>query len=455
MVTEFTKLNFKTSYFFKPHHQIYPKYQYEVYLETLKLTEPSQLLKNAKDFRLLVVDDSKLQLKIVSTHLKKWGLNPVLCLSAKDALEQCKSQEFDMVISDWMMPEMNGLEFCKSFKALDRANFGYFILLTSKSAKEEIAQGLAHGADDFLSKPVNAEELFARIQAGQRILEMEQALHDKNKRISETLSKLQVLHEEIQKDLIEAERLQLSLIPESHKKMEHGDISILFKPCGHVGGDLVGFFRFSRDRLGMYSIDVSGHGISSALVTARLAGYLSRNNKAQNIAFERGDNGEFIHRKPAQIAEALNNQLLADMETEHYFTLAFADINLKTGYTQFVQAGHPYPVIIRKDGTTELVGTGGPPIGLVPNVQYQTETFDLNHGDRLMLYSDGITECQNAHDILYDDDRMRATLSKNTGTKGLEYLNGLLWDVSQFADGTPFYDDISAILFEFSADDEK
>jgi sigma-B regulation protein RsbU (phosphoserine phosphatase) len=405
--------------------------------------------------RVLVVDDSKLQLKIVSAHLKKWGLNPVECLDAQGALKLCKSQNFDLVISDWVMPEMDGLEFCKTFKALDRETFGYFILLTSKSAKEDIAEGLAHGADDFLSKPVNPEELFARIQAGQRILEMEQALQQKNQRISETLSALQELHEVIKKDLIEAERLQLSLIPENHKKLEHGDVSILFKSCGHVGGDLVGFFRFSRDRLGMYSIDVSGHGISSALVTARLAGYLSRNNKAQNIAFERNNNGEFAHRTPAQIAEALNNQLMADMETEHYFTLAFADINLSTGHTQFVQAGHPYPVIVRKDGTTELVGSGGPPIGLVAGVQYRTETLDLKSGDRLLLYSDGITECQNAMDDLYDEDRMRSALSNHTGNTGLEYLNDLFWDVSQFANGTPFYDDVSAILFEFSGQTDQ
>jgi sigma-B regulation protein RsbU (phosphoserine phosphatase) len=279
---------------------------------------------------------------------------------------------------------------------------------------------------------------------------MEQALQDKNKRITETLSKLQVLHEVIQKDLVEAERLQHSLIPENHMKLENGDVSILFKPCGHVGGDLVGFFRFARDRLGMYSIDVSGHGISSALVTARLAGYLSRNNKAQNIAFERDHKGEFTHRAPAQIAEALNNQLLADMETEHYFTLAFADINLTTGHTQFVQAGHPYPVIVRKGGTTELVGTGGPPIGLIAGAQYNTETLELRHGDRLLLYSDGITECQNANDALYDEEPMCAALTNHIGNTGLEYMHDILWDVSQFADGTPFYDDISAILFEFS-----
>ncbi|KAB7614858.1 fused response regulator/phosphatase [Amylibacter sp. SFDW26] len=405
---------------------------------------------NGEELAVLVVDDSKLQLKIVSSYLKKWGLNPVQCLSAQEALEHCKNQNFDLIISDWMMPDVNGLEFCKIFKKLNRSSYGYFILLTSKSAKEEIAEGLSSGADDFLSKPVNPDELFGRIQAGQRILKMEQSLQEKNKHISDTLAEVQALNEEIRKDLVAAEKLQLSLIPENHKKLPAGDISILFKSCGHVGGDLVGFFQFSNARLGMYSIDVSGHGISSALVTARLAGYLSRNNKAQNIAFERDNSGRYIQKSPAQIAKALNNQLLADMETEHYFTLAFADIDLETGQVDFVQAGHPHPVIVRSDGTSELVGAGGPPIGLVEGVNYTTETLHLNHGDRLLLYSDGITECQNATDALYDDDNMLATLSNHVDSTGLEYLNTLLWDVSQFANGTPFYDDLSAILFEFS-----
>jgi len=425
----------------------------EATLENTQITPSQPTLDNGEMLSVLVVDDSRLQLKIVSSYLTKWGLKPVQCLSAKEALEHCKTRNFDLVISDWMMPDMDGLEFCKTFKALERSSYGYFILLTSKSAKEEIATGLSSGADDFLSKPVNPDELFGRIQAGQRILEMEQALQEKNKHISETLSEVQSLNEEIRKDLVAAEKLQLSLIPDSHKKLNAGDISILFKSCGHVGGDLIGFFQFSENRLSIYSIDVSGHGISSALVTARLAGYLSRNNKAQNIAFEQNTNGEFIQRTPAQTAKALNDQLLADMETEHYFTLAFADIDLDTGRVDFVQAGHPHPAIVRKDGSTELAGTGGPPIGLVEGVEFTTETLHLNHGDRLLLYSDGITECQNAKDGLYDDDNMLAALSNHAECTGLEYLNSLLWDVSQFADGTPFYDDLSAILFEFSVKD--
>jgi len=404
----------------------------------------------AHDTKILLVDDSKLQLKIVGAYLQKWGFDAVHCLSAKDALQKCHKHKFDMVISDWVMPEMDGLEFCKAFKKLETDRYGYFILLTSKSAKEEVVEGLAQGADDFLSKPVNQEELFARIQAGQRVLGMQQKLQAKNQEITDTLNELQTLHDEIHKDLIEAEHLQMSLLPEPLTKLEQGDVSILFQSSGHVGGDLIGFFKISKTRLGLYSIDVSGHGISSALLTARLAGYLNPNTKAQNVAFERTPSGGYEPRSPAQVARSLNKRMLKDMETEHYFTMAYADIDLETGHTSFVQAGHPYPIIVRANNTTELVGTGGPPIGLISGANYVTETLELKQGDRLFLYSDGITECQNCKDALYDEDRLCKSLLNHTDHKGLEYLNDIIWDVTQFADGHALYDDLSAILFEFS-----
>ena len=105
-------------------------YRHEVSLEISERAQHPPIVVNEKKMRVLVVDDSKLQLKIVSSHLKKWGLDPVQCLSAHDALNACEIQEFDMVISDWVMPEMSGLEFCKAFKAMERDTYGYFILLT-------------------------------------------------------------------------------------------------------------------------------------------------------------------------------------------------------------------------------------------------------------------------------------------------------------------------------------
>ena len=127
----------------------------------------------------LVVDDSRLQRKILQASLKRWGYRILEAESGQRALQICETTQPDMVISDWMMPGMDGLEFCKAFRAMKRDSYGYFILLTSKSEKDEVAQGLDNGADDFLTKPVNPSELRARLNAGERILSMERELTEK------------------------------------------------------------------------------------------------------------------------------------------------------------------------------------------------------------------------------------------------------------------------------------
>ena len=229
--------------------------------------QPSGAVQNV-----LVVDDSRLQRRILSSMLNRWGYSVTEAATGADALKQCKVLYPDLIVSDWMMPGMTGLEFCLQLRAMNADRYSYFILLTSKSEKDEIAHGLENGADDFLTKPVNAHELRARISAGERILQMQRELQDKNALLTTTLDELQSLYSALDKDLIEAEKLQQSLIKDRHKSFGPFDLSLMLHSAGHVGGDLVGLFPAGPNHLGIYAIDVSGHGISSALMTARLAG---------------------------------------------------------------------------------------------------------------------------------------------------------------------------------------
>jgi len=243
--------------------------------------------------RVLIVDDSRLQRKILSSSVKRWGFEVHEAGSAEEAIEICKHTLPDLVLSDWMMPGMNGLEFCDAFRQVSQNRYGYFILLTSKSEKAEIAMGLEAGADDFVTKPVDANELRARIAAGERILHMQRELTEKNRLISDTLDELQRLYDSLDSDLQEAKKLQQSLVRERYKSFETGDLSLMLRSSGHVGGDLVGFFPAQSGHLGLFAIDVSGHGISSALMTARLAGYLSAAAPDQNVALRRCDDGTY------------------------------------------------------------------------------------------------------------------------------------------------------------------
>ncbi|MFT6022604.1 MAG: sigma-B regulation protein RsbU (phosphoserine phosphatase) [Ascidiaceihabitans sp.] len=400
--------------------------------------------------RVLIVDDSRLQRKILSSSVTRWGYDVLEADSGLVALEMCKSDPPDIVLSDWMMPQMNGLEFCDAFRNLPGDHYGYFILLTSKSEKGEVAQGLQAGADDFLSKPVNAHELRARISAGERILDMQRELTDKNKVISETLLELQRVYDSLDSDLIEAKKLQQSLIRERTKSFDTGELSLLLRSSGHVGGDLVGFYPAGEGHLGLFAIDVSGHGISSALMTARLAGYLSASAPDQNVALERLADGSYRSLPPDQVIETLNDLVLDEMETEHYFTLLLADVNLKTGKVILGQAGHPHPAVQRSDGTIEQTGTGGFPVGLMYGITFESFEIQLNPGDRIALLSDGVTECPNPDGDMLEEEGLAEMMTDLRDIKGPAFFEALMWNLSNFAKTDDFPDDVSGVLFEFS-----
>ncbi|WP_235824002.1 PP2C family protein-serine/threonine phosphatase [Falsiruegeria mediterranea] len=402
--------------------------------------------------QVLVVDDSRLQRRILVSSLKKWGFEVIEADCGEAALEICQTSPPDLILSDWVMPGMSGLEFCKAVRELPNDAYSYFILLTSKSEKNEIAQGLDAGADDFLIKPVSSDELRARISAGDRILGMQRELSKKNRMIEEALDELKVAHDAIDKDLMQARKIQESLVPELTREFGSSRVSLLLKPCGHIGGDLVGMFSPGVNRLGFYSIDVSGHGITSAMMTARLGSYLSSTYFEQNVAMEKRFNRFYALRKPEEVAASLNSRLIADTGIEEYFTMVYAIVDLRSGLLRMVQAGHPHPLVLRRDGRAEFVGEGGVPIGLLPDIPYTQFETQLNPGDRLLLYSDGFTECRLSNgEMLEPEGLLQLVRDCDPQQGGQEFLDDLFWRLTQvMSDEYGMEDDVSATFFEFN-----
>lgn len=401
----------------------------------------------------LVVDDSRAQRHLIATSIRGWGFNVLHAASGEEALALCRRHSVDLVLSDWMMPGMNGIDFCRALRQVETERYVYFILLTSKSDKAAVAEGLEVGADDFLSKPVDSGELRARIRAGERVLAMERELRAKNQLLTDALEQLRSLYDSLDRDLTEARALQMSLLRERQRRFERGLASMLLRPSGHIGGDMVGCFAINDDLVGLYSFDVSGHGVASALMTARVAGLLSGASAEHNIAIDPGPTGP-VGRDPADIATEMNALVLSEIDTERYLTLAYAEIDQRTGLVRMVQAGHPHPVVQHLDGGLSFMGKGGLPVGLIDGARYAGFETRLRAGERLILLSDGITECPDPSGEELGHEGLADILMQLADRRGADLLDGLMSHLSNWSRSEDFPDDISIAVFEYDGPDQ-
>ncbi len=403
----------------------------------------------------LVLDDSPAQRRMVCALLRRWGHTAIESGDPVEALELARDTDISLILCDWMMPQMTGPEFCRRLRADMTESYAYVLLLTSNTERNALTEGLEAGADDFLNKPVRPPELHARMNAGARIVAMQRELRSKNALLETTLDELQQLYGTLDRDLDEARRLQLALLQQQPVQFDGADVSLLLEASGHVGGDMVGYFSVTDDVVGLFSLDVSGHGVASAMLAARIAGMLSDASPDQNIAILRTPNGELCDLPPDVAAGRLNDLMLKEVQTDRYFTVCMGFLNLATGHVRLVQAGHPHPMIQRADGSVEMIGEGGMPVGLLPNAPFSSFEVQLSPGDRLLIYSDGLTECPDADDNLLDDDGLIALMTQHKTTRGSEFLGHLRSGLVAYAGTNEFPDDLSALLIDFNGRSER
>jgi sigma-B regulation protein RsbU (phosphoserine phosphatase) len=393
--------------------------------------------------RILVVDDDPGTRKLTATVLKKWGHEVTIAVDGMEALEILSDEKISFVLSDWMMPRMNGLDLCARIRAANFSRYVYIILLTAKTEAAEIVTGMQAGADDFITKPFHPGELRARIRAGERVLNLERDLDERNRKLNEAYSV-------IRKDLEAAAKMQKSLLPNAAASLISGvKFDWLFVPCAFLAGDLFNFFPLDEAHVGFYLLDVAGHGIPSAMLSVSLGKILSPLPIQSSILKHHvPDPPHYAITPPAAVMQELNGRFQLEDDAMQYFTIIYGIIDSQNHKIRLSQAGHPSPIVLKSCARSALIGTSGFPVGMLPGMEYEEQEIDFSPGDRLFLYSDGVTECANKNSEQFSAERLIRLVEEWREAPLNEVMTRLEHNLRRWRGVDSFEDDVTILAME-------
>ncbi len=379
---------------------------------------------------ILIVDDDEPTRDLLCIYLRSWGYECATAADGQSALEMVAQTDFDIVLSDWLMPGLQGPELVARIRGLHKARYTYIILCTIKGQSRHIVEGIEAGADDYVTKPFDRDVLKVRIQAGQRLISLQHSLEETNQRLEVGLKQA---------------RMTLNSMLPASTKGPLVDIAWIFRPSTYIGGDLFNVYHLDDERVSVYAFDVAGHGIASALFAVSLGNILRPRMAYTPRCFEMSTFGHDDLESPQKVAEFLNERFPFEPPTDTYFTLFYAVIDRGRETMDWVRAGHPPPVVLRENGL-ETLDSGEPPIGFFAEQRFTQHSTRLSKGDRLILYSDGITEAQSPQNELFGFGRLHALIGEHGRRPLSDFVSQVESTLFDHRKSHHFEDDLSFLV---------
>jgi len=377
---------------------------------------------NIKKYNVLCIDDSKLNRVFISKILNDLNITIFEAENGLKGLEMLKERDYDLILLDIVMPEMDGFGFIKEFQKREKKEFIPIILMTGLEDLNSKIKGLSIGADDYLMKPLNEEELIARVFSLLRLKKANSELYQKN--------------ELIKRELEAAKKIQQFIIPQNFDFISYPKISGMYLPIEDIGGDFFDCYKLDDDRSAFVIADVTGHGIPAALT-------MTMSKMLFSIYADKFTSS-------SKLLKEINKQLRGTLLDMQYITAFYLIYNKSSGTLSYSNAGHTRPLYY-KSAKNQVVALDsfGWFIGISDDIDYEEKMLNVNKGDRLILYTDGITEAKNINNEDFGEIRLARFIKENQNLHGKEFCSNLLDTVKKYNDGTEINDDIAFLNIEF------
>jgi sigma-B regulation protein RsbU (phosphoserine phosphatase) len=386
------------------------------------------------EHKILVVDDEPdLQMLMLQKFRHKVKAKEYEFLFAENGEEALivvsEHTDLSLVLSDINMPKMDGLTLLDELRKLERNDLKT-VIVSAYGDMENIRTAMNRGAYDFVTKPIDFKDLETTIE--KTLSEIVKFLNSKI--IEEQL-------EALNHDLDMAARIQQKILHQEFPVFPDDDRFDIFAnmiAAKHVGGDFYDFFKFDDDRMVFFIGDVAGKGMPAAIYMAVCRTMLKA------IGSEVAD--------PAECIEKVNNMLIPESDISTFVTVFYGVLDLKTGELSYCNGGHNLPYIQTKEGDVkELENVGGLLLGKFEDAPYDMTTVQLNPGDTVVTFTDGVTEAEDENDGFYDEERLISYLEKHP-SKSLESLvKGVFLEVMKFTGAAAQSDDITVLTVRYGS----
>lgn len=408
---------------------------------------------------ILVVDDAPDNLLLLEAILESEDFeNIFLASSAREAyeyiglVESVRNARIDLILMDIMMPEISGIQAIREIRSNEDFQDIPIVVVSARSETQDLVEAFEAGAVDYLTKPIKELELVARIRSMLRLktetdhrkfheAELETLaaeLEEKNRQLSQVL-------DELHEDMEAAGNMQRSLLPDKRISIPGLSFSWYYETSENIGGDLLNIMPLDNDMAALFILDVSGHGIQSAMLAVSVHRMLSAWEGSNSIL--RLPDG--TPRPPAEVASELNSEFMLDKNNFQYFTMIYGLIDLKKRTLTYCRAGHTPLLLQSLDGMVIVCTEGSMPVGLTEDCKFEEFTIRLASHDRVILYSDGITEARRKGSKEFFGDENLLKLLRDTRKFPVDQaVQGIIGAFKNWLGDTSPSDDITLMIIE-------